>query len=81
MDLVGGLGARCLDETEDLAGRLVEPVAQVPDVVLALDREVGRVGGGDAGRGQALDVMVGVEIERRRVSFPLVQADPALAAA
>jgi len=41
---VGGLGVGCLDEAEDLALALVDPVAQVVDPVRVLGGEVGLVG-------------------------------------
>src|SRR4051812_32749549 len=40
---VGRVGVRCLDETEDRAGLLVDPEALVVDAVIALDREVSLV--------------------------------------
>ncbi len=42
--LVGALGRGCLDQAEDLALRLVDPIAQVPHVTGALGRQVSRVG-------------------------------------
>ena len=56
MDGIGRLGARGLDEAEDLAGRLVVPVSAVVDAILLLDLEVAGVGGGDGFAGQARDV-------------------------
>ena len=43
VDRVGGLGVGRLDEAEDLARGLVDPVAQVAHAVGALRREVGLV--------------------------------------
>src|SRR3954470_24339123 len=44
---VRGLGGRGVDEAEDLAGALVDPVAKVLDVVVALGGQIGLVGLGD----------------------------------
>jgi hypothetical protein len=57
--LVGGL-----DQAEDLAGRLVEPVVPVVDAVFVLDLEVPGVRGRDGLGGQPGNVVMGIDGER-----------------
>src|SRR5215211_6280007 len=66
---VRGLRIGSLDEAEDLAGLLVDPVALVVHAVLALDGDVGLVRLGDVGRRDAVGHVVNVHVERHRGSF------------
>src|SRR5262245_37949442 len=53
-----------LHEAEDLAGAFVEPVAEILDAVLLMDRQVAAVGiRGDLGR-QSVDLVVHVQVKR-----------------
>src|SRR5579862_853873 len=70
MDRLGRLGAGGLGQAEDLAGRLVVPVAEEVDAVLALDGEVGGVGLGDRFGGQAGNLVVSIEKEWHRTGPP-----------
>src|SRR5438094_246789 len=63
VDRCRGLLAGCLDETEHLAGPLVEPVAQIVDTVLVLDLEILLVRVTQRLSLQAVDLMVHIEIE------------------
>lgn len=55
---VGGLGIRRLDEAEDLARQLVDPVAQLVDPVRTLCGKICLVGGSYIGRRHtSVDVM------------------------
>src|SRR6185503_15443840 len=64
VDGLRGLLAGSLDEAEDLARSLVVPVLQVVDAVLVLALQVLAVGVGEPLRGQPVDLVVHVEIER-----------------
>src|SRR5262245_45828350 len=63
MGLVRGLLVRGIDEAEDLAVLLVDPVVLVVDPVLALDLHVGGVGADDVLGLDAGDVVL-VHVER-----------------
>ena len=67
---------RGLDQAEDLAGRLVVPVALVRHAVLGSDLDVAGVSGGDGLRGQPGDVVVGVEIRSACARTPSSGGSP-----
>ena len=71
------LGRWGLRQAEDLAGRLVVPVALVGHAVLGSDLDVAGVSGGHGLRGQTGDVVVGVEIHRHALGLLLRVARPA----
>jgi hypothetical protein len=60
VDTGGGLSIGCLDEAEDLAGLLVDPVVLVVHAVLALDADV-RLVGSDHVRGLHAEQVVDVK--------------------
>jgi len=51
-----------VDQAEDLASALVEPVLQVVDSVLGLDFQVSRVGAGHCLGGEAVDLVVVIHV-------------------
>jgi hypothetical protein len=68
MDGFRSLLAGCLDQAEDLAGSLVEPVLQVVDTVLVLALQILAVGVRDTVGGQTVDLVVDIQIQWHPVS-------------
>jgi hypothetical protein len=65
----GGLLARGFAETKDLARTLVEPIPQVVDPILALNLQILPMGLRDAVGGQAIDLVMNVQVERHVSTF------------
>src|SRR5262249_50787324 len=65
-----GFSAGGLDQAEDLAGLLVEPVAHILDAMLFLDLQVGLMRLGDSLGRQPVDMVVNIH-EQRHMDAPV----------